>query len=530
MRICCWCYGIAATIALTVTAWAQVPMSQMNYKSALRPPRVTSMSSAPPVIAIGWNDIIATSEVNATTQIGGAGPGPLHDKIYQELHAFYPEYPRWQLWGGGSKNANLGNAEPLPPKNGVTHWDFSAIDPSFTAFVHAVKGRQYLVDMAVTPNWMYAPNPDIGKSELGPLARVHTKRKLVVTPQVFADYYARAVSWWEKGGFTDEYGKWHASGHHFRIPYWEVLNERNMAGMSPAEYTRLYDASVLAIRKVDPSMQFVGLALAHVWAYPKYITYFLSPKNHEPGVPLNAISLHFYAKYGPLDPHAVQVSTTFDQARRFINSIQYVDAIRDLLSPSTEIMVDELGTIIGTEAPQVPWPKDLRGDVPFHLRLSAAMYGFLYGSMAQLGVISAGQSSFGAGSSSGGRVGAYVADPMLTATGEPNIRYKVARLLMTEFPPGSKVVGSYTGVGIWRNPFPIYVQAYITPNGVRKVLIVNKRDVPDSAVIPEAKGGEIHYIAAGLGNSWYNERVAKDDLVTLGGLEVAILTMPGQEH
>ena len=49
-------------------------------------------------------------------------------------------------------------------------------------------------------------------------------------------------------------------------------------------------------------------------------------------------------------------------------------------------MVDELGTIIGTEAPQVPWPKDRRGDVPFHIRLNAAMYGYLYGNMAPLGV------------------------------------------------------------------------------------------------------------------------------------------------
>ena len=43
----------------------------------------------------------------------------------------------------------------------------------------------------------------------------------------------------------------------------------------------------------------------------------------------------------------------------------------------------------------------------------------------------------------GGRVGAYIADPMLTSAGDPNPRYKVAKLLMTEFPPGSRVV-AYT--------------------------------------------------------------------------------------
>ena len=45
-----------------------------------------------------------------------------------------------------------------------------------------------------------------------------------------------------------------------------------MAGESPEEYTRLYDATVLAIRQVDPDMQFVGLAIAHAWEYPQYIT------------------------------------------------------------------------------------------------------------------------------------------------------------------------------------------------------------------------------------------------------------------
>ena len=117
---------------------------------------------------------------------------------------------------------------------------------------------------------------------------------------------------------------------------------------------------------------------------------------------------------------------------------------------------------------------------------------------------------------------------MLTSAGEPNPRFKVARLLMTEFPPGSRVVASYTGVGIWRNPFPIYVEPYVTPDGTHKVLIVNERDVPYGAVIPDAKGGTIHYVAGEMGSSMYKERTANANLVTVTGLEVAILTMPNQ--
>lgn len=86
----------------------------------------------------------------------------------------------------------------------------------------------------------------------------------------------------------------------------------------------------------------------------------------------------------------------------------------------------------------------------------------------------------------------------------PNIRYKAAKLLVTGFPPGSEVVGSYT------------------------VLIVNKRDFPDDAIIPGAGGGRIRYLAADLGKAMYKEREARADRITLSGLEVAILTMPHQ--
>lgn len=30
------------------------------------------------------------------------------------------------------------------------------------------------------------------------------------------------VAWYTRGGFTDEYGVFHKSGHAFDIPYWEV--------------------------------------------------------------------------------------------------------------------------------------------------------------------------------------------------------------------------------------------------------------------------------------------------------------------
>src|ERR1035441_2143716 len=77
------------------------------------------------------------------------------------------------------------------------------------------------------------------------------------------DYYARLVSWYGNGGFTDELGQRHESGHHFKIAYWEVLNEPDFAhATTPEQYTARYDAIVAAIREVAPEIKFVGISVA----------------------------------------------------------------------------------------------------------------------------------------------------------------------------------------------------------------------------------------------------------------------------
>ena len=39
--------------------------------------------------------------------------------------------------------------------------------------------------------------------------------------QRLGTYYARLLSWYEKGGFTDELGIYHASGHNYKFDYWD---------------------------------------------------------------------------------------------------------------------------------------------------------------------------------------------------------------------------------------------------------------------------------------------------------------------
>ena len=93
-----------------------------------------------------------------------------------------------------------------------------------------------------------------------------------------------------KGGFTDELGKRHESGHHYEVPYWEVLNEPDLErNLSPETYTRLYDAVVKAMRAVRPETKFVGVSLAFPGLQPAFFEHFLNPKNHKRGIPLDFI-------------------------------------------------------------------------------------------------------------------------------------------------------------------------------------------------------------------------------------------------
>jgi hypothetical protein len=108
---------------------------------------------------------------------------------------------------------------------------------------------------------------------------------------------------------------------------------------SVEEYTRRYDAIVNAIRKINPQMQFVGLALEghREW---QYYTYFLNHSNHVSGTPIDWISYHFYALTESRD-NVTLYETFFPQADNFIDEVKIIQSIRNLLSPLTKTTIDE---------------------------------------------------------------------------------------------------------------------------------------------------------------------------------------------
>jgi hypothetical protein len=270
-------------------------------------------------LKIDWNKVTRESQTTPTLQVVVNPPlrrgSQIHDRVYEELKRLGPDYVRYVPWLPYPK---LAVAELKPPDATETYWDFSLIDPMTVDFLNATTGHSVILNFSTIPQWMfktpepvkYPDDPDqpVWNYTVGTELRDPTMREL-------GDYYARLVSWYTQGGFTDELGKRHESGHRFKIDYWEVLNEVDFEhNMTPEQYTERYDAVVAAIRKVDPRIKFVGLALAEPSSNPRMFEYFLNPKNHQPGIPLDMISYHFYATPGADQTPEVQQYTFFIQA------------------------------------------------------------------------------------------------------------------------------------------------------------------------------------------------------------------------
>jgi hypothetical protein len=360
------------------------------------------------------------------------------------------------------------------------------IDPMTLDFLDATKGHSVILNFSTIPQWMFkTPSPVSYPEDPNQAIWNYTQGTELRDPSMkeLGDYYARLVSWYVNGGFTDELGQRHESGHHFKIDYWEVLNEVDFEHeMTPEQYTARYDAIVSAVQKVSPQTKFVGLALAAPSDNPRMFEYFLNPKNHQPGIPLDMISYHFYASPSADQTPEIQQYTFFDQADRFIASTRYIDTIRQRLSPSTRTTIDEIGSISADDGGQSK-PNHVTKPIPnSYWNLSGATYAYVFGNLASLGIDVAGESQL---------VGYPTQFPSVSMvnwnTGAPNARFRVLELLKNNFQAGDKLVEVSSGT-----PY-IYALGFVNPDGTRKLLLVNKRDREFNLKLPEA-ASEVQYV------------------------------------
>ncbi len=469
-------------------------------------------------VKIDWGKIERVSNTTATLQVVVNPPlrrgSPIHDPVFSSLRELGADYVRYVPWLPYPK---LGVAELKPPENGKTSWDFSLIDPMTIDFLNATRGHTVILNFSTIPAWLFrTPKPVAYPQDPNQVSWNYTQGTELRDPsgKQLGDYYARLVSWYVNGGFIDEYGKQHKSGHHFQIPYWEVLNEADSEhSMTAAQYTDRYDAIVSAIHKVAPDVKFVGLALEAPSDHPEMFEYFLNHKNHKPGIPLDMISYHFYATPSADQTPEVQQYTFFAQADGFLNSVRYIEAIRKRLSPQTRTTIDEIGCISADDGGQTD-PHHITKPIPnSYWNLCGATYAYLFGQLTSLGIDVAGESQL---------VGYPTQFPSVSLvdwnTGLPNARLRILELLKNNFGPGDKVVAVKSA------PSSIYALGFIGKDGSHKLLLVNKRDRKLSITLPQEAKRVVYVDQETRGDPPRVEKTEGNSL-ELTGYEVAAVTL-----
>lgn len=463
---------------------------------------------------VDWNKVVGISKTTATLQLvenpAVRPSSPIHKKIFEALKNLNADYVRYVPWFPYPKMAV---AELKPPTATETFWDFTYLDSTMEALMDATSGHSVVINFSTTPAWLWKTDNEVEYPEnaYGLCWSYNAGTELRdTTMKQLADYYERLFSWYTKGGFTDELGKYHRSNHHYKIAYWEVLNEPDLEhNISAQLYTKMYDAIVERLKKVSPLTKFIGMSLAFN-ARPDFFEYFLNHKNHRPGIPLDGISYHFYG--GPSYPHQKLEEyqyAFFDKADAFLEKVKFIESIRKRLSPETITTINEIGTIIGVNDQANP-------DIPNgYWNLSGAMYASIFLRLTQMGVDVAGESQLV------GYPSQYPDVSMIDwKNGNPNARYWILKLLKDNIGPGDKLVSTkLTGSGI-------FAQAFVTSKG-KKILLINPHDEEVRLHLPgEAKGSSLQYVDTSTGEGEAASMTVNNDAdITLQPFAVAVVQL-----
>jgi len=480
----------------------------------------TLFAQSPPSVVVNWtkktpNHAIPTLQavVNPMLRRGS----PIHDASLAALRRLGCDYVRYAFWFPYPK---LVVAELRPPDQSQTYWDFQYMDPLVEDFLAASAGHPSVWTFSTIPEWMFTtPQPIAYPDDPNQVFWNYSPGKELKDLPAMADYYARLASWYTRGGFTDELGKFHASGHYYDMRYWEVFNEIDAEHeTTPAEYVERYDAIAEAVRKVAPEMKFVALALSYPEGGAQMFEYFLDPKNHKPGVPLDYISFHVYATPGADQALNEWQFTFFDRAHEFLAATRYILRLRDRLSPSTKIMINEAGSILASDADQGD-PNHVEKPIPpAYWNLSGALYAYLYIELAKLGVDVVGESQL---------VGFPSQFPSVSmvdwTNGQPNARFAVLELLKNNIGPGDDFAETEVQNGPPGDADAIEAQGFIR-GGHRKLLLINQRNREVAVQLPKECVGAALEMIGGTSPDPGKQDV-RDTTLRLIPFAVAVVTL-----
>jgi hypothetical protein len=463
-------------------------------------------------VTVQWDNIISISRTTPTLQVV-VNPmlrrnSPIHKGSFEALNEMNADYVRFVPWFPYPKAAV---AELKEPTKTETYWDFSYADPLVEDFMNATKGHPIVMNFSTIPVWMFKITKPVSvPNDPDQVFWDYNQGKELRDPSMkeLSDYFVRLFSWYTKGGFTDELGKFHQSGHYYKFPYWEVLNEPDLEhSITPQLYTKMYDAIVGELKKISPETKFVGISTA-LETNPEWFEYFLNPKNHKAGIPLEGISYHFYGR--PSSPDQSYESfqySFFDQANGFLDRVRYIENIRKRLCPDVFTQINEIGNILAD--------RNFTGVIPdSYWNLSGAMYAYLYVELAKIGIEVAGESQL---------VGYPTQFPdvsmMNWKNGKPNSRYWVLKLLKENFGPGDKLVNTSV------NTVDVSAQGFITEKG-KKLLLINKNNKDIKLNLPEGfTGAKIYSVNTLTGEKRSAELILTSSHMTIMPFSVNVIKL-----
>lgn len=479
-------------------------------------------------VDINWGKTLQISKTTPTLQIV-VNPklkqgSPVRERAYNIVRDLQADYVRFVPW---FPYPQLAVAELAAPTAAGTSWKFDLIDPYVLDFLKATQGRKPVIDFGTIPQWMFrteAPVAYPADPDEPSFAYSQGTELIDPTGQQLGDYFGRLVSWYSKGGFTDEQGKRHSSGHHYAIPFWEVLNEPDLEhATSPKEYALRYDAIVEGIRKVSPNTQFVGLSLANPAENVEMIHHFLDPGNHKPGIPLDWISYHFYAIPATGETINEWQYSLFHQAQGFADQVKIVDSIRRRASPATRTMVNEVGVILRSDFLEIRSGKAGEAKIPKeYWNLSGGVFAYVFMELSKIGIDVVGESQL---------VGYPTQFPSVSMVdwnnGEANARVHVLRLLRENFGMGESIVANN---GRPSQDNPVSYQGY-RAGGMRKILLINKRLAAVDVLLPaDAVGGSIKSVDSGSGSKELAGSRLASATVRLAPFAVAVVSYREAAH
>jgi hypothetical protein len=104
----------------------------------------------------------------------------------------------------------LAVAELKPSAAGKTSWDFSLIDPMTDDFMKATERHSVILNFNTIPQWMFKTGKPVAyPADPDQVSWDYEQGKEFRDPTLkeVADYYARLVAWYTRGGFHDELGQ-----------------------------------------------------------------------------------------------------------------------------------------------------------------------------------------------------------------------------------------------------------------------------------------------------------------------------------